>query len=361
MADALKDMFNKKFYELLAMEFHAVEKNFQADKFIKDVIKNIEHLSLNERLRYTSIVLKKYLPAEYKKSISVLVKVIPKFKGSYTSLVFPDFVSQYGHGDFDLSMEALHNFTQFGSSEFAIREFLKRDFEKTIKVMNKWAEDKSHHVRRLSSEGSRPRLPWSFKLDEVIKDPKITQSILEKLKTDTELYVRKSVANHLNDISKDNTDFMLGLINTWDKKNEHTAWIIKHASRTLIKKGNVQSLAVFDFEKNVKVSVADFKLNKSKLKLGESLLFEFDVVSEKTKSQKLVIDFKIYYRKKNGELSPKVFKLKELELKPKQTIHISKAHRFQDFTTRKHYSGKHNIEIMINGKVYSKKEFMLIV
>ncbi len=360
MAEALKEIFNKKFYEHFALELTKVDKNFKAAKFITDVTKNIAPLSLNERMRTTSIVLSKYLPPDYKKSIELLVKTIPNLKRNYTSLVFPDFVSLYGHNDFNLSMEALKYFTQFGSSEFAIREFLKRDFKKTIKVMNDWAEDKNYHVRRLASEGCRPYLPWSFKLDEVIKNPKITQSILEKLKTDNELYVRKSVANHLNDISKDNTEWLLGILNTWDKTNINTLWIIKHACRTLIKKGNAQSLSLFAFEKNVRVRVTNFKINKPEIQLGDTLLFEFDVISEKSKSQKLVIDFAIHYFKKSGKLSPKVFKLKEIELKPNQTLHISKKHRFEDFTTRKHYSGKHIIEILINGKSAHKKAFELV-
>lgn len=359
--EPLKEMFNKKFYDQLAVGFNNADKNFHPEKFVKQVTKDLESLSLNQRLRNTSVVLKEHLPADYKKSIEIMFKVIPVVKGGYVSLVFPDFVGLYGHRDFDLSMEALKYFTQFGSSEFAVREFLKRDFSKTISVMNKWAEDKNHHVRRLASEGSRPRLPWSFKLDEVIKNPQVTRSILEKLKSDEELYVKKSVANHLNDISKENTDYMLGLINSWDKKNIHTAWIIKHASRTLIKKGNNQSLAIFGFEKNVKAGITNFKLNKSKIKLGEILKFEFDVISEKTKPQKLVIDFVIHYRKKSGDLSPKVFKLKEIELQSKQKLHISKTHRFQDFTTRKHYPGKHIVEIMINGKPFQKKQFDLVL
>jgi 3-methyladenine DNA glycosylase AlkC len=359
--EPLKEMFNKKFYEQFAVEFNKADKNFQPGKFVKDVTEGLEQLSLNQRLRNTSNVLKKHLPSDYKRSVDILFKAAPPLKGSYTSLVFPDFVGLYGHDHFDLSMEALKYFTQFGSSEFAIREFLKRDFSKTIKVMDKWAEDKNHHVRRLASEGSRPRLPWSFKLDEVIKDPKVTRSILEKLKADEELYVKKSVANHLNDISKENTDYMLGLINTWDKTNPHTAWVIKHASRTLIKKGHAGSLAVFDFEKNVKLRIANFKLNKTKIKLGEELGFSFDLISEKSKSQKLVIDYVIHYAKKSGGQSPKVFKLKELDLKPKQTISIPKKQRFQDFTTRKHYSGKHSVEIMVNGKSLMKKQFELIV
>lgn len=359
MADALKDMFNKKFYEQFAQEFNKVDKNFHPEKFVKDVSKNIEQLSLNERMRNTSVVLKKYLPSDYRKALEFLFKTIPNLNRNYTSLVYPDFVGLYGHDDFNISMEALKYFTQFGSSEFAIREFLKRDFNKTIKVMNVWAEDENYHVRRLASEGCRPRLPWSFKLDEVIKNPKATLSILEKLRADDELYVKKSVANHLNDISKDNTDWMLNILNGWDKTNSNTYWIIKHASRTLIKKGNVKSLSLFDFEKNVKINVANFKLNKSKLKLGEALQFEFDVVSEKSKPQKLVIDFAVHYVKKSGELSPKVFKLKEIDLKPKQTISISKKHHFQDYSTRMHYSGNHIIEIFINGMPVYKKPFEL--
>lgn len=359
--EPLKEMFNKKFYEQFALEFNKADKNFDPDKFVKDVTKGLEQLSLNQRLRNTSNVLKNHLPSDYKRSVDILFKAAPPLKGSYTSLVFPDFVGLYGHGHFDLSMEALKYFTQFGSSEFAIREFLKRDFSKTIQVMNKWAEDKNQHVRRLSSEGSRPRLPWSFKLDEVIKNPKVTRLILEKLKADEELYVKKSVANHLNDISKENTDYMLGLITTWDKTNVHTAWIIKHASRTLIKKGHAGSLAVFDFEKNVKVRIANLKLSKTKIKLGEELEFSFDLISEKTKSQKLVVDYVIHYAKKSGEQSPKVFKLKELNLKAKQTIAVSKKQRFQDFTTRKHYAGKHIVEVMVNGKSLGKKAFELAV
>lgn len=361
MADALKELFNKAFYENLALEFNKADKNFNAGKFVKDVTGNMDELSLNERMRNTSIVLKKHLPADFKKSIGIMQKVIPNMNTGYTTLVFPDFVGVYGHDNFDASMEALNYFTQFGSSEFAIREFLKRDFAKTIKVMNQWAADKNHHVRRLASEGSRARLPWSFKLDEVINNPKTTQSILEKLNADTELYVKKSVANHLNDISKDNPDWMLKLVEGWDKQNAHTAWIIKHACRTLIKKGNKQTLSLFEFEKNAKVQVNNLKLSTRKLKIGETMQFELDVVSDKNKTQKLVIDFVVHYVKKSGELSPKVFKLKELELKANETVRIVKKHRFENFTTREHYAGKHMLEIMVNGNILASSSFDLVV
>lgn len=366
MADALKDMFSKKFYERLAYEFNKVDKNFHSDKFVKEVTKGLDALSLNQRMRNTTVVLKQHLPNDYKKSVDILSKVVPEFKSHYTSFLFPDYIGQYGHNDFKLSLEALKYFTQFGSSEFAIREFLKRDFDKTLSVMKKWAEDKNHHVRRLASEGCRPRLPWSFNLEEVVKNPNHTLPILEMLKADKELYVKKSVANHLNDFSRLHTDWMLKVINSWDRKNEHTAWIVKHASRTLIKKGDQRSLAVFDYEKYPQLKIENWKIGKPagrtgglKIKLGDNFSFSFDVISEKAKSQKLVIDYAIHYQKKSGELAPKVFKLKDLDLKAKQTVSISKSHSFKNFTTRVHYPGKHAVEIFVNGKSYVKKEFVL--
>ena len=352
-------MFNKKFYERLSRELTKVHPAFRAPQFLQEVTEGLEPLSLNERLRKTSVVLKNYLPPDYKTALSILFAVAPNMPGGYTSLVFPDYVGLYGKDHFDLSMKALRYFTSFGSSEFAIREFIKHDLKKTIGVMKQWAKDKDPHVRRLASEGSRPRLPWSFKLDDVIRHPELTEAILDELKEDPELYVRKSVANHLNDISKDNPTYMLQVVTAWDKTNPATAWIVKHASRSLIKKGHAGSLAVFDFEKNVKVEVENFKLRPSKLKLGEKLFFSFDLVSKKTNDQKLVVDYVIHYRKKSADLAPKVFKLKELTLKPKQRVSFSKSQVFKDFTTRTHTAGTHVVEIQVNGKILHRAEFYL--
>lgn len=358
--EPLKEMFNSKFYEQLANEFKKADKSFDARSFIKEATKNLEALSLNERMRNTSVVLKNYLPGDFQRAVELMTKVIPNLNKGYTTLVFPDFVGLYGQQEHATSMEALKFFTQYGSSEFAIRTFLKNDFDRTIKVMKKWATDNNHHVRRLASEGSRPRLPWSFKLDKVIQQPDSTREILEMLNADNELYVKKSVANHLNDISKDNPDHMLKLVNSWDKKNIHTAWIVKHASRTLIKKGDARSLAVFDYEKQPRVEIKNFNIQKAKLNLGEKLNFSFDIISGKNKTQKLVIDYIIHYQKRSGGLSPKVFKLKEVELKSQQKFKISKTQLFKNFTTRKHHKGKHLLEIMVNGKIMKKGEFMLL-
>lgn len=357
--EPLKEMFNLAFYEDFAGVFQKHYKEFPKKDFLKEVTHNLSALSLNERLRKTSVVLKKHLPPDYLSALAILIEVIPYTKRGYTNLVFPDFVGLYGHHNQKQSLEALKYFTQFGSSEFAIREFLKRDFEYTIKTMQQWSKDENEHVRRLASEGSRPRLPWSFKLDAVIQNPQSTQIILENLKADNSLYVRKSVANHLNDFSKDHPEYMLDLVGAWNQNHPHTAWIVKHASRTLIKKGHPKALQLFQFEKKVQVELRNFKLNKSVLKLGDTLKFSLDIVSKKNSTQKLVIDYIIHYRKKSGELSPKVFKLKEINLKAKEIQSLSKSQLIKDFTTRKHETGEHVIEIQVNGKVLEKQKFLL--
>ncbi|MES2454616.1 MAG: DNA alkylation repair protein [Bacteroidota bacterium] len=357
--EPLKEMFNRGFYQHFAEVFARADPDFNARAFVNEVTSHLDELALNGRLRNTSVVLQKYLPQDFEAALKVLYKAAPELRRGYTALVLPDFVALYGKAHFQLSMEALKDFTVLGSSEFAIREFLKADPENTLKVMEQWAEDKDQHVRRLASEGSRPRLPWSFKLEQIIKNPSLTRNILEKLKGDEALYVRKSVANHLNDISKDSTAYMLALVKSWDHSNPHTSWIIKHASRTLIKKGDQDSLSLFNFEKEVKLRMDNFEISAQHINLGEVLGFGFELSSLKDTPQKLVIDYAIHYVKSNGEQSKKVFKLKELTLQPGQTVKISKKQLFKDLTTRKHHTGKHLIEIMINGKTQGSKEFEL--
>lgn len=212
--EPLKEMFGQVYYKNLAAVFSAIHSPFNTTSFLKEVTTDFADRSLNERMRHTAKTLHHHLPSDYRQSLSLLREAIPNLSPGYTALVFPEFVSLFGHDHFNLSLDALKYFTQFGSSEFAIRTFLKQDLEKTLKILYTWSEDDNVHVRRLASEGSRPRLPWSFKLDAIIKNPSLTTPILENLKKDDELYVRKSVANHLNDQTKDAPDYVIKLIKT---------------------------------------------------------------------------------------------------------------------------------------------------
>jgi 3-methyladenine DNA glycosylase AlkC len=356
---ALKEMFNDTYFKKLVKIVSEVYPRLDKKQFHQELVGDLAAKSLNERMRHTSQMLRKYLPEDFKTTLKILDQVILRMDRGYTSLVFPDFVGLYGLDLLELSLNTLKRYTSYGSSEFAVRSFLRKDFDQTIATMYKWAKDSNVHVRRLASEGSRPRLPWSFKLDAVINNPKLTTPILNTLKADSELYVRKSVANHLNDISKENPDYMLRLIQGWDHAHMHTSWIIKHASRTLIKKGHTKALSLFKVQADPKVILENFRISPTTIKLGELIEFSFTIRSTTKITQKILIDYIIHYVKKDGGTSPKVFKLKEFELNGGASILIKKKQRITDFTTRKHYPGKHMLELQVNGKVIGDKLFML--
>lgn len=355
--DALKHMFDTAFYRRFADTFSKVDRHFDADGFYAGVTAGLAKRSLNERLRNTTLVLARYLSPDFTEAVPVLCNAAPLLDRGYTALVLPDFIALYGKQHFMLSMEALKYLTVFGSSEFAVREFLKADLKASLRIMNGWAKDKDPHVRRLASEGSRPRLPWAGKLDAIIAAPELTRPILEQLKADEELYVRKSVANHLNDISKENTAYMLELVGQWDCTHPYTAWIVKHACRTLIKKGHPDALALFNFERRPKVALQKLKFNALKIRIGDSLRFSFDLLSEKRSAQQLVVDYAVHYPKKSGSVFRKVFKLRELILPSGGRISLARSHSFKDLSTRKHVPGKYRLEIQVNGMVLGEKTF----
>lgn len=361
MAEELKNWFNEEFYITFIERLYAAYPKFSAEKFLGDAMSGIDDLGLMDRLRRTTQLMHEVLPADYRRTLDILYPLVIPYDMSFASMLFPDFVGRYGRHDYKRSIAALEYFTRYSSSEFAIREFLKLDFDRTITHMIKWSENENEHVRRLASEGSRPRLPWSFNLVSLIKNPTPCRQILDRLKSDDALYVRKSVANHLNDISKDNPETMLDWINAWDLSNDHSAWIAKHASRSLLKQGHPRAFALFDFEADPEVTVTNLHLNKAQFQLGERLEFHFDLTSQKALPQKLAVDYIVHYVKKSGQRSPKVFKLKELNVLPNQTVPISKSQVFKNFTTRKHYPGVHMIEIMVNGRTMASTEFMLAV
>ncbi|MBK8699186.1 MAG: DNA alkylation repair protein [Saprospiraceae bacterium] len=309
--DPLKEMFNRAFFKLLASEISRAYPPFKSQAFQTEMAKDLDHLELNARMRKTSVVLKSYLPKSFPHAIDILTALIPNLNYGYTNLLFPDFVGQHGQAHFATSMKALHFFTRYGSSEFAIREFLRRDFTTTIKQMVVWSEDENYHVRRLSSEGSRPRLPWSLQLPEMIKDPRHSRAILENLMTDESPYVQKSVANHLNDISKDHPEYLIDWVKKWQGKGETTDKILKHASRTLLKSGNKTLLKTFGTAPSSKISVQNFQLLASKIPAAGTLTFKFEVLNSGATNTKLRLEFALYFLKSNGQNTRKVFKISE--------------------------------------------------
>jgi 3-methyladenine DNA glycosylase AlkC len=352
---ALKEIFDAARFRQMAKDVSSVYPRFDSRKFLGLTLPSLPEQSLLQRMRSMSHALHATLPLPYPDVVQVLRDTAPLVDRGFVTLVFPDYVSVYGREHFALSMEALKYFTPFGSSEFAVREFIRIDFARALKTMEKWSKDKDEHVRRLASEGTRPRLPWSFRLDRLILDP----APVAPLREDPSLYVRKSVANHLNDITKDHPEWVLTRLQQWDLDHPHTSWIAKRALRTMIKRGDARALSVIGVEGPAEVAVKTFQIHPTSVRLGEQVRLALSCQSLAQKPQKLVIDYIVHYVKKAGHANAKVFKWKELILGPGESMTLEKRQRFQDFTTRVHHPGLHKVELMINGQVLAEGEFHL--
>lgn len=358
-APALKEIFAAETYRQIAREMTALYPRFDSARFLVLALAGLDELSLMQRLRRMTESLHATLPSNYRKALALLRQLAPRIERSFVTLALSDYVGQYGLDDFEFSMEALKFFTAFGSSEFAVREFLRRDLPRALAIMTEWARDEGEHVRRLASEGSRPRLPWSFRLEALVADPSPTTPILERLRDDPSLYVRKSVGNHLNDIAKDHPAWVMDRLESWPLDQPRTAWIAKRALRTLIKQGDRRALSIIGAGAKPQVHLHDVALHPRTIKLGSRTTLTFRLESRATKPQRLVVDYIVHYVKKSGATSAKVFKLKELTLPPGASITFSRALHIRDFTTRVHHPGRHEVAIAVNGERLARTHFEL--
>lgn len=366
-----KDVFNPELVARMGNKVKAVLPQFNEESFYKSIVPELELLSLSERSSLISESLHKHLPLEYKKAINILLSTfdlvketseLTGFEGFYF-MPIAKYVSVYGleEEDFDISMNALIEITKRFTSEDAIRPFIRKYPEQTFVNLYKWATNENVHVRRLVSEGTRPRLPWSSVLREFIVNPIPILDLLEELKEDSERYVRRSVANNLNDIAKDHPQLVIETLKKWKPiHNKGTQWIISHASRTLLKKGLPEALELLGYPTDVKISLENFKTNKDACEMGDTIEFSFDVASKAEVSQNLMVDFIVHYMKVNGKTAPKVFKLSKKKLRAEEKLSFKKKLSFKPISTRKYYSGLHGIEIQINGKCCGKVKFELI-
>lgn len=356
-APALKEIFNAERFAHIAREVRAVYPSFDSQAFLDMANDGLAQRSVMQRMARTSECLHAVLGLDYEQTLAVLEALAPRLNSGFVCMFLADYVATYGAHDFARSMEALKYFTRFGSSEFAVRHFLRSDLQRGLALMHEWSLDDNEHVRRLASEGSRPRLPWSFRLEAVQADPSLAAAILDNLKCDSSLYVRKSVANHLNDITKDHPAWALDVIEGWSLDDPRTAWIAKHALRSLIKQGNVRALTIIGAGAKPQVQIHRLKVEPAVISLGEGITLSFELQSTAEQDQRLVVDYAIEYVKASGATSVKVFKLKGLALPAHARQRLSRAQQIRDMTTRKHYAGSHAVHIMVNGERLASTAF----
>jgi 3-methyladenine DNA glycosylase AlkC len=358
LAEELRNIYNETFINELLSEVKKEYSSFDVEKCLCLILqKDWDQLALKERMRQITTSLHRTLPQEYKTALEILYKVAPKFPG-LKGIIFPDYVELYGLEEWDESMKALAFFTPFSTSEFAVRAFLLKDLERMLSQMLKWSIHPDEHVRRLSSEGSRPRLPWGQSVPSIKANPEQTIPILYNLKEDDSLYVRKSVANHINDISYTHPDLVLKIAIDWYGKHQHTNWIIKHACRSLLKRGNPDALQLFGFKDDKSIELDHFTLERNTIPIGDNIQFSFSVT---TKIEiPIRVEYAIDYVKSKGHRNKKVFMISVHKMNSNETKYFSKTQSFKDLTTRKHYKGTHTVSIIINGIVKASKDFEVV-
>ncbi|MGE0268590.1 MAG: DNA alkylation repair protein [Candidatus Omnitrophota bacterium] len=355
----LKDIYtNEDIFRQLADDLHAAYPPLKKKEFFNALVKGLDQLELKARLERAADTCRQFLPSDYPQALDVLYKFAEGKDNRLVYLFLPMFVAKYGLGHYRLSMKAIRDFTQYSSSEEGVRAFLCADLKETLRLMNEWTRSTNTHIRRLASEGCRPRLPWAGKIPALIEQPGLTWTILETLKADPEKYVQKSVANHINDISKDHPDWVVERVRRWDLSHPSTEWIVRHGTRSLIKQGHKGALALFGHARKPNVKLQNVRFDKT-VRSGETARLTGEFVSAAKQPQPLVIDYRVHFCKKSGAQNPKTFKWRKITLGPGETIPVSVKYTFKDLTTRKHYPGPHAWQFMINGEFFPVYSFHL--
>lgn len=259
--------------------------------------------------------------------------------------------------DFADCLALLAELTPRLTGEFAIRRLLARAPDAALQAIVQWTSHPDEHVRRLASEGTRPYLPWAVRVPALVARPEATIPILDALYRDPSDYVRRSVANHLNDVARHAPDTAVATAAGWlNVPDANTAWVVRHGLRTLVKKAHPGALALQGFAP-ASVAVTPLRLDRKVVAMPEDLGFEFEISNTGAADARLAVDYAVHYVKANGSQSVKVFKLTALTLAASETRTLSKRHTFKPMTTRVHHRGRHALELQINGVRHGHTEF----
>ncbi|MBF0699486.1 DNA alkylation repair protein [Streptococcus danieliae] len=344
MAD-LKDMYTEEVLAEFALAFAAVEVDFPVQRFLAEVTQgDWEALSLRQRHERLARVLVVCLDRPFEQVAAFLEVVGARVQG-FRYLFLPDVVALFGLEHFAASMKALAVLTESSTAEFAIRPFLQRDFERTFEQLQRWALSENEHQRRLASEGLRPNLPWGQKIPDLDQYRLEIWGLLENLKADPSLYVRKSVANHLNDWTRTNPEEVLDLLEAWQGPSPDTDWIVKRAARTLLKAGHPRALALFGYRSREDLVQVAWNFPK-KISKGERLLLDYEV--EVGQAGPLRLELQVEFRKPTGRVSRKSFMLRDREA---ASLRGTWSYDWIDKPTRKHWDGPHSLRLLLNGQV----------
>ncbi len=368
MSTQLKHLFGPETVRSIASDLKRVYPELRHDDFVADAVKGLEDLELLARGWHVAEAMFRYLPQPFSQAAHILVQslgaenVDPELTGFVPFRYLPHafYLGKHGVCDPEASLAAQYELTKRFTAEFSIRGLLEQHTELTLARLAIWANDPNVHVRRLVSEGSRPRLPWAPRLRRFQQDPTPVLGLLELLKDDPERYVQRSVANNLNDIGKDHPTAALSVCRRWlEGAGPGRLWIVKHALRSLIKAGNKEALMLMGTGQIPEVKVTSALVEPAQARMGGHVRLRCILESTASVPQTLQVDYVVHFVKSNGKSAPKVFKLARLELEPGQSAPLTAKLSLRPMTTRKLYPGQHRIELQINGVTLELGKFDL--
>ncbi|WP_298834423.1 DNA alkylation repair protein [uncultured Piscinibacter sp.] len=374
MAEPFKNLLNPDTVGWLRRHLQRAWPAFDGQRFEALARPGLEDLELKARAQHLCAALEATLPADFEAAAAVIEASLAPLRGDeelgelrpgdaglagWTVWPLTEFVARRGLAAPERALRVLHALTQRFTAEWAVRPFLVAHPALTFATLARWARDPSPHVRRLVSEGSRPRLPWGMRLKALIADPSPTLPLLEVLQDDPSDYVRRSVANHLNDIAKDHPS----LVANWVERHLSSATaerraLLKHASRTLIKQGDARMLTLWGLGQRF-AGAASLSVAPKRIAVGDSVELRLALSSTARRTQKLAIDYAVHHVKANGEARPKVFKGWVIDLAAGESRTLVKRHSMREVTTRRYHAGRHEVDMRINGRVVAAATFEL--
>jgi 3-methyladenine DNA glycosylase AlkC len=374
MGEPFKNLLNATLVGTAAAHLQRVDPGFDARRFTALASHGLDALEMKARAMQICDALEATLPADFDAAAALLEAALaPPIEGEQMAglslgekglagwILWPagEYIARRGQASPERALAALHAITQRFTAEFAIRPFIVAHPALAFATLRRWAGDPSHHVRRLVSEGSRPRLPWGLQLKALINDPTPTLPLLQALQDDPSEYVRRSVGNHLNDIAKDHPDCVADWLDAHlpGASPERRA-LLRHASRTLVKRGDVRVLRAWGIGQPLRGS-ATLALSSGRIRVGDTLRLHVRLVSIRAKAQTLAIDYAVHHVKAHGGRSPKVFKGWTVELPPHGSLELHKTHSMRAVTTRRYHPGLHTVALQINGRVEAEADFIL--
>jgi len=358
-------------YAIAEMINRSYPNQINADDYAAEVQSKVPPLELKDRVYVLADGLRKRLPQDYPTAINIIVDSLgPEdedltgmFNEGWYLMPVARFVEEFGLNYPQISMDALAEITKRHTAEYAVRPYIEQHYEFAMKIIGEWAISPNFHLRRAASEGIRPRLPWASKLQCFIDDPKPVLAILELLRSDSSDFVRKSVGNNLNDITKNWPDLVIETLERWKSESPttETEQITKRAIRGLIKAGNQRALALIGSIGGEDIKVPYFNITPGVIQLGESFQLEVDLINPSSSTYNLTVDYVIHHVRKNGRTIPKAFRLASLKLGAEESRRITKKHVIKAVGVRAYYGGQHQVDIVVNGLIKASLVFELVI